>query len=62
MHCPNLGFISLLSRFRIIVFDHIANVSWIHVLCVKGGHNSIQEKYCVIVVKQIYITIAQDFC
>ena len=62
MHCPNLCLTSSLSHFLFIVFDPVTNVPWIHVLYVKGEHNGIRKKYCVIHVKQIFIIIAQGFC
>ena len=62
MHCPNLYLISSLSRVLFIMPDSVTSVSWIHVLSVKGEHSGIQEQYCVVHVKQIYIIIAQGFC
>ena len=62
MHCPNLCLISSLSRVLFIMPDSVTSVSWIHVLYVKGEHSGIQEQYCVVHVKQIYIIIAKGFC
>ena len=62
MHCPDLCLISSLSRVLFIMPDSVTSVSWIHVLYVKGEHSGIQEQYCVVHVKQIYIIIAQGFC
>ena len=62
MHCPDLCLTGSLYRVLFTLLDLVINVSWIHVLYVKGEHSGIREKYCVVHLKQIYIVIAQGFC